>query len=535
MRILTAWPTGMLSGINIAESRAERGSRWGWLLLSACLGVAASWLQPFDVADAAAAELAPATTPAGQGTRRLSARKISLAARDPRPGPIDAGPKVLEAMAQASGAEIGLLAMALDDGSVLGRANERLPLNPASTMKLVTTYAALSMLGEDYRWRTAIHLDGTIVGDTLAGNLVVRGGGDPKLVIEDMVELVARMRASGLRVIRGNLLIDDSLYAAENEALPAFDGEPAQPYNVRPNAAMMNFKATRFVVHPVGRRIRIELDPPLADVRIVNHIRVLRGRCRHGADALTIADRSTPQAAVVEVGGLYSTRCGERGTFAAVLSHRQFIHGFFKAAWEAAGGRFDGRTEIARGAARGQPWLVWESPRTLAEVTRDVNKNSNNVMTRQLLLQVAATRGPGPASVDSARAMVRQWLAARGLAFPELVIENGSGLSREGRISARSLVRLLRDAATTPVADTLRLSLPVVGVDGTMRYRMRDEPIAGRAWIKTGSLKGVSAIAGYVDARSGRRYAVAMLLNGPRARGNRRMQDGFLRWVYTNG
>src|SRR5690606_1826992 len=127
------------------------------------------------------------------------------------------------------------------------------------------------------------------------------------------------------------------------------------------------------------------------------------------------------------------------------------------------------------------------------------------------------------------------WLDAQGLPTRGLALDNGSGLSRDSRASAAQLARLLRHAAAGPFADLIRESLPVAGIDGTMKARLAGEPIAGRAWIKTGSLDGVRSIAGYVQAASGRRYAVAMIVNGPNAASSRALQDEFLRWVYANG
>ncbi|HMS78502.1 MAG TPA: D-alanyl-D-alanine carboxypeptidase/D-alanyl-D-alanine-endopeptidase, partial [Burkholderiaceae bacterium] len=220
-----------------------------------------------------------------------------------------------------------------------------------------------------------------------------------------------------------------------------------------------------------------------------------------------------------------------------VLNHRQFIQGFFLGAWQAAGGAWSGRAVVERGVDPSLPALAqWTSPRTLAEVVRDINKFSNNVMARQVMLQTSADPvARRPATLERARRTVTAWLERKGLRSPELVIDNGSGLSRLERISAASMARLLVDAARSEQAAPFVDSLPVAGVDGTMKGRLRDEPVAGRARIKTGSLYDVRSIAGYVDAASGRRYAVVMLVNGPRAPGSGPAQDALIRWVHANG
>ena len=433
--------------------------------------------------------------------------------------------------------QVGLVAVPLDGGAALLQHNPGQALNPASTIKLVTSYAALSMLGPDYRWRTGAQLRGRLVGDTLRGDLVLEGGGDPKLVVEDLAGFVERMREAGLRDLLGDLIIDDSLYDAGGLSVDPFDGDPSQPYNVWPNALLVNFKSTRVVVRPGDTGASITLDPPLAGVTIDNAVTLVAGNCRHGAADLIVRDNGNDAAPTVRVAGSYSVACGEQGVFTAVLTHRQFIEAMFRSAWTAAGGRWEGRARFERGAAQGAHWLEWISPRTLADVVGDILKFSNNVMSRQLMLQLATPtrpRGTG-VTLERARGALRAWLVASGLDFPEVVIDNGAGLSRTVRISAASLSRVLRHAAASPLADVVRNALPVVGVDGTMKRRLLGEPLAGSAWIKTGSLSDVRAIAGYVDAASGRRYAVVMMVNGPRAEFTRAMQDDFLRWVHRHG
>jgi D-alanyl-D-alanine carboxypeptidase/D-alanyl-D-alanine-endopeptidase (penicillin-binding protein 4) len=434
----------------------------------------------------------------------------------------------------------GLIALPLDGGPALIQWNARAALNPASTMKLITTHVALSLLGPEHRWVTALHLDGDLRDGVLRGNLVLRGGGDPKLVIEDLTELIGRIRAAGLREIRGDLVIDDGLFALTADQGAPIDGDASQPYNVGPHAALMNFKATRVIVRPVAEQVRISLDPPLADVRLVNELKLINGPCQAVGQTLWIRESTTAAGAgtgtrpAIHVAGRYSPACGEQALFAAVLSHRQFIHGFFKAAWLAAGGVLTGTTRVEPNAARGEPWLRWVSPRTLADVVQDINKFSNNVMTRQVLLGLAARDGVA-ATPELARERVRIWLEQRGLGDNGLQIDNGSGLSRDERISSQALGRLLVHAAGSTHGDLFRVSLPQVGVDGTMRHRLARHPVSGRAFIKTGSLRDVRSIAGYVDAASGKRYAVVLIFNGEPMLGAQPAQDAFLRWVYENG
>jgi serine-type D-Ala-D-Ala carboxypeptidase/endopeptidase (penicillin-binding protein 4) len=422
--------------------------------------------------------------------------------------------------------------VAADAPAFLSNAEE--PLNPASTMKVLTTYAALSLLGPAYRWNTHFFLSKPLIGDVLPGDLIIKGGGDPKMVIEDMQELVLRLRQKGLRDIQGDVLLDASIYDVGEQSVDPFDGDPTQPYNVRPNAALMNFKASNFIVSPGSQGLSVRLDPELADVAIEVDVKLIAGPCRHGAAGLSIRDVGQAQAARILVSGVYSSACGEQSNYVSVLTHQQFIHSFFKAAWIAAGGRYAGQTRFVKDFVPKtlKPWFVWESPRTLADVVRDVNKFSNNVMARQLLLQVSYEMTKLPATPERARNAVQIWLKNRGLHFPEMHIENGSGLSRTERISALHLATLLKNASTSAVGPLLKDSFPVVGVDGTMRSRLGRDPIAGSAWIKTGSLVAVRSIAGYVKSASGRELVVVVLVNGPKAEASQALQDQILKWVY---
>ncbi len=428
-------------------------------------------------------------------------------------------------------ASVSIAVQTVDGAYPLLSVNGDQPMNPASTMKLVTTFAGLELLGPAYRWRTDAFLNGPLKEGVVEGDLVLKGYGDPKLTLEAFWLLLRDLRAHGLKDIRGNLLLDRSYFATGPHDPARFDGEALRPYNVGADALLLNFKSVRFQfsADPQQGALRISAEPPIVDV--VNVVRITAGGCgdwRERLNASFQAPASGPRA--VFTGG-YAASCGEHHWHVALLDPNAYADGLFRRLWEQLGGTFSGATRDGTAPPDAKPLASLESP-SLAEVVRDINKFSNNVMARQLYLTIAAENGGAPGTESNGQRAIKAWLAAKGLAIPELVIENGAGLSRVDRISARSLTALLVAAFRSPVMPELVASLPLVAVDGTMRRRMKNAAIAGHAHIKTGTLADARAVAGYVLDRAGRRHAVSMIVNHPNAALAQPAQDALLNWVY---
>ncbi|MCW5576133.1 MAG: D-alanyl-D-alanine carboxypeptidase/D-alanyl-D-alanine-endopeptidase, partial [Burkholderiales bacterium] len=403
---------------------------------------------------------------------------------------------------------------------------------PASSMKIVTTYAGLELLGPAHTWNTEALADGTLAQDVLNGNLYLRGAGDPKLTLENFWLLLRNLRARGLRDIRGDLVLDRRLFAEETHDPAGFDDQPTRPYNTGPNALLVNFKAVtlQFIPDAATRTVRIAAEPPLPQVQIVNNLKVADGPCGDWMSRMKIDAQGNADSARLAFSGGYTLDCGERLRSFSVLGHRQYVGALFTLLWRELGGSFGGqvRDGITPGTARAL--AVNRSP-SLSEIVRDVNKYSNNVMSRQLFLALGFS--DAGASTAAAGSAIRQWLALKGLSFPELVLENGSGLSRIERISARNLGAVLLNAWASPVMPELMASLPVAAVDGTMRRRLKSAEIAGQAHIKTGSLSGVRSIAGYVLDAQGNRSVVVFIVNHANAFNAQPAMDALLQWVHN--
>ncbi|MEK6593989.1 MAG: D-alanyl-D-alanine carboxypeptidase/D-alanyl-D-alanine-endopeptidase [Pseudomonadota bacterium] len=407
-------------------------------------------------------------------------------------------------------------------------------LNPASTMKLVTTYAALDLLGPAYMWNTEIYGTGTLAQDVLNGDLIIKGYGDPKLTLENFWLLLRNLRARGVREIRGDLVLDRAYFAPEEFDAARFDDQPTRPYNTGPNALLVNYKAVRvqFIPDAETRTVRLAVEPQLPQVQIVNNLTLDNAACGDWVARLKLESQGNSSNARLAFTGNFAQSCGERVRHFSVLGHQQYTLGLFTQLWRELGGSFAGGAREGE-APPGARLLASAQSQTLSEIVRDINKFSNNVMARQMFLTLGAAGAGAPATAEKSNSVIKQWVISKGLAIPELVLENGSGLSRIERISARNLGLLLINAFRSPVMPELMASLPLAAVDGTMRKRLANADVAGQAHIKTGSLSGVRAIAGYVLDAQGRRVAVVFITNHANAHNAQPVQDALLKWVYS--
>ncbi|HEU4780970.1 MAG TPA: D-alanyl-D-alanine carboxypeptidase/D-alanyl-D-alanine-endopeptidase [Steroidobacteraceae bacterium] len=417
----------------------------------------------------------------------------------------------------------------LDGGALTWSANASKPMNPASTMKLVTTYSALHLLGPAFTFRTEMLSEAPVLGEALRGDLYVRGGGDPKLVIEQLWLLVNRLRGFGIREIRGDVVLDKTLFEPLAHDPAEFDGAEGRAYNVGPDPLLVNFKsiAITFVPDPVAKVARVIVVPEVAGLKVPATIPAIEGGCGDWRGRLQ-ADINDPMN--IRLRGVYPMACGERAIYLGALEHTSYFSAVFRALWERQGGAWTGKVRDGVVPSGARLIAVQDSP-PLAMLIRDINKFSNNVMTQQLYLTMGAAGGE-PGNPARGGAAIRNLLSTRGLAMPELVLENGCGLSRIERISAGSLGNLLGDAWKSQWMPELMSSLPIAGVDGTMKAR---HVPPGVAHMKTGLLGDTRAVAGYVLAASGKRYVVVAFINHPNASRGTGAHDALIEWVYRVG
>ena len=413
------------------------------------------------------------------------------------------------------------------------------PMNPASVIKLVTTYAGLELLGPTYTWKTDMFSVGEMYGGILRGDLVLKGTGDPKLTADRFAAMLKQLRDRGLDDIQGDLILDRSFFenGAHDEA--AFDGEALRAYNVGPDPLLLSFKTVRFTFAPTldNRLVSISPDIKPAQLEIVNHMKLVDTPCGEWRERVVLAMQEIkPVRLRVTFTGNFPRSCGERVWNISLLDHARFVGGVFANLWRSSGGKWEGAVKLLPTPSKAKLIASTESP-PLADVVRDINKYSNNVMARQLFLTLSAEAWVGsikePGNASRSAQIVKEWLAKKNIAAPELVLENGSGLSRNERISAFSLAQMLDAAWRSSVMPEFISSMPLLGLDGTLRKRSRGESIAGQAHVKTGTLNDTRAIAGYLLDQSGRRWVVIMIANHPNAVQTQAAQDALINWAFS--
>ena len=432
--------------------------------------------------------------------------------------------------------DLSLFVQAVDADVPLVSHLAQTPRNPASTIKLLTTWVALDELGPTYSWPTEVYFLGGWDGQRLAGDLGIKGYGDPFLVTGEFWKMLRALRRIGLEEIDGDLVIDASFFDGNDGDTGSFDGQPYRSYNVLPDALLVNYKAVRFqfLQDPQGRGVRISVDPMPNNLIIRNDIDLVDGPCRGYQAGISFDLRDAQTGNTVVFSGRFPAACSPYGMTRSVLQHDTYAYGVFDTLWEQLGGRIRGGLRRGVIAEDAELALTWRSP-PLGEIIRSINKFSNNVMTRQLLYTLAAEVHGPPGTEAGGIEVIAMYLEEQGLDHTTLVLDNGAGLSRRTRISAELLADILLMAARSRHSPEYLASLSLGGLDGTTRGRFRRGAVAGSMHVKTGRLDHVSALAGFVHTGSTQTYVVVAILNsadvhrGP----GEELQESLVRWVHS--
>ncbi len=424
-------------------------------------------------------------------------------------------------------ANAAFLVRDVGSGATLLSHNADAPMNPASVMKLVTTAAALELLGPAFTWKTELFITSTPESGTLKTPLYIRASGDPKITFEDLETLIARVRGHGIAELAGGVVIDKRVFAPTPTDTAAFDRSPLRPYNVTPEPMLFNFKAVGFKMAARDGILRITPEPFPEGVAVENTVKIVNGPCGDWKTKLRATFDDGERTATARFAGTYAADCGDKEWFVSLLGHEAFFEGSLRWMWKKLGGGAVGNVRTGEIPATAR-LLDTHLSQPLTAAISDVNKFSNNVMARHLLLALDPAR---PATAAGGARAVQAWLAGRRIAAPELVIENGSGLSRGERVSPRTLDALLQHMHAREASATFRNSLPVAGVDGTLARRFTASNVTANAWLKTGGLNDVRSLAGYIRREDGTMLTFVAVLNHPRAPQAAAVIDRAVEWA----
>ena len=430
---------------------------------------------------------------------------------------------------------------------------------PASTMKLVPSFIALDTLGADFVWHTRVYHTGIIIGDQLLGDLIIQGSGDPKMTHERLQQLLYKVQKSGIRHINGDIIVDSTIFKNVTKDPAAFDNSPLRPYNASPDGFLVNFSSIGIQSYPLNNaQAQLTYTPQLANYQLPNMINIRSATCGQARYSLAPQWQSTQ----LTLNANLPDSCGEHAFYVAYPDAKDFAARVIAAKWQALGNTVSGKvitqetpydvnknTKLPRGLAAiaMSPLPIVSYPSlNLTQQIYDINHFSNNVMTEQVALSIAAYNKsnnnetlnkignktsndkqtslyqfgkPISTSYPAALETINQWWQTH-LTTPPPHLTNGSGLCRDCTISAANLSELLTYAYNHPSFDAYVSSLGIAGISGTISAhseRLPKSQAIGRSWIKTGTLNNVTSMAGYVKGLSGQDYVVVGLINSEQA------------------
>jgi D-alanyl-D-alanine carboxypeptidase/D-alanyl-D-alanine-endopeptidase (penicillin-binding protein 4) len=433
---------------------------------------------------------------------------------------------------------ISLMAIPAQDGSPLLAHQSEKSVSPASTMKLLSTFIALDELGPTFQWKTQFLSEQSIQKETLKGRLFLRGGGDPNLTFDKLSAMLRELRFQGLKKIDGDIVLDRSYFYPSRPELnaPAFDENPDAYYNVIPDALLIHSNITAFSLNANNKNIDAKIMTPMYKATLNNTLTLNNRPCNEWKNSW-----QSPQISVdadhqisITLRGSFPKNCQVK-EYLNVIDRNAYIANMIHSLWQELGGTWNGT--VYDGITPSTATMLTERVSdNLADTIRIINKFSDNSMAR-IAFQTIGTQSPIASNFtdtnQAANAEVRSWFAKHNIKDEGLSIENGSGLSRTDRISAQQLAAILKVAYQSNWYAEFASSLPIVAVDGSMKNRLKDSNAQARARIKTGYLKNVLAIAGYVRDINNKDWIVVAIINDDQLNVSKAkpVLDGIISWI----
>ena len=405
--------------------------------------------------------------------------------------------------------------------------NEKKLFNPASLAKIISTFVALEELGPQFKWQSDFAHNGTIIGDTLNGDLIFKGRGDATFSINNLEDSIRKIQRNGLKKINGNLILDLSYFGfAPKEK--SFDNDPMRAYNALPSPVVIQSNTMNFVFAIKDKKLIIESNPNLEHFSIMNNIKITNDRCIDWKSKLNYRTQQNKLKSQVIFDGKFSRKCGTKAINLSVLDNDEYFFRIFKKIWNRSGGDFNGNLDETYINNNNLKVIYRHNSRPLSEIIRDVNKYSLNLMARNTMLTILAEDSEHLVLESSVNKYVHDWFDKNNLLHNGLFIENGAGLSRNSVLTSEQLLLLMEKIYHNPLMPEMLSSLPISGVDGTLKRRMNYSTFRKSAHFKTGSMRNVNAIAGFLLDKNKEMKIFIFIMNDLTAKDSHRLQEALI-------
>lgn len=411
--------------------------------------------------------------------------------------------------------------------------NEQKAFNPASVMKLVTTYAGLQLLGPQFQWKTEVLYKGAIKNKHLYGNLIIKAYGDPTLTYADLSEIIEKVQQQGILHIHGNVIFDESFFG-KLEDQDAIDDKKYRAYNVNPKSFVVNENTVNFKFSIINEKIKIQTFPEIKTLKVINHLKLTDQGCNDWKDSLGYEIETKLNVTEIKFSGRFDKACESKNIDLSVMGIDRLPQALFEKLWKLHGGSLEGEFKNTYQHIADTLKIYEHQSRPLSLVVRDVNKYSQNLIARNLLLTILAENNGNPITENEAGRFIKESLMKGKVNLDSLEMDNGAGLSRNAKVNSENLGFLLEKAYTDTYMPEFIASLPNIGIDGTLKSRGKKLSVAKHAYLKTGSIQNVSAIAGYIFDKNNDVKVFVFIANDPKANESSKIQDELIEWTYLN-
>jgi len=414
---------------------------------------------------------------------------------------------------QVPESKLSILLEDSESGERLININPNASRSPGSVAKLFTAFAALDLLGAGHQWKTDVFIEGKINDQGAVDHLVIRGGGDPSFSVEDLESLILKIRAKGIREIRDDIYFDLSFFRQRKKSTAQFDQSPLRPYNTMHSSLIVNSNRLDLLFNLNDETGKPDVTPLFlpAGVKIENNLSVGSGNCRDFRSQVTFDEKFRNQTLTILINGVYPAQCKSLDHDLAITRTEHYFYGVFKKIWLDSGGIINGYYK-KKNKSNKHVLIAEVFSDDLSSALKLMIKDSDNLTSRNIFLSLPKLSKRK--ELRNSRKILYQIMKENDVDWHfRNMIDNGSGLSRETRIKAKSVMSLIQKIDQGAKFSSIKPMLPISGVDGTLKNIYQSKSLRGQLRLKTGTLNGVRCLAGFITTKSGKEYRFVFMHN----------------------